>query len=306
MQKGKISVLATDPSFPSYNLGNVYHHSYGVLLPAIHYIQQLGLTEQSIVSREEYLNTFTAEFLSLLGLNVNAIYSPDVPIPPQDKNLIILPRWDYHLLALSTSKYHPEFYAKFITGFIPKFPNIRLFTEFENDPSSIEIPLKKALTSIRDQVISSLDLEKENLYQDKILLIDRSPVSTSIHRSEFFKWRGYGKHSRNIMNLDVIEEELKKHGVPVIRFTPGIESVFTQIQAFASCSGVISLRGAELMHTLWMKKRSKLVVIETRDIMGGCSYSKIISEWFDHDYNEIEIRQGRYVHINPMDILKFF
>ena len=306
MQKVVNSVLVTDPTFPSYNLGNVYHHSYGLLFPAVHYIQQLGLTDQSIVSREEYLNTFTTEFLSLLGLKINAIYSPDEPTPPEHKNLIILPRWDYHLLALSSSKYQPEFYAKFVAGFIPRFPNIRLFAELENDQTSIEIPLQEALTSLRDQVISSLDLEKDNLYQDKILLIDRSPVSTSIHRSEFFKWRGYGKHSRNIMNMDEIEEELKKHGVPVIRFTPGIESVFTQIQAFASCSGVISLRGAELMHTLWMKKRSKLVVIETRDIMEGCSYNKIMSEWFDHDYNEIEIRQGRFIHLNPIDVLKFF
>lgn len=350
MQKGLDATLVTDPAYPSHNLGNVYHHFYGVVLPAVYHIQQLGLPPQILYTHEEYLNSLTIDFLNLTEVDAQVEYKseikssahdhPEYDIQKEDtsRNLkpsqsrtsstsdgqehsndatvgipstesghtVILPRWDYHVLALSWKKYAPEFYNDFVERFIPRFPKITLFDEINKDFVSVEIPLKSALMSIRDQILSSLEIDRENPFKGKILLIDRSPVSHSIHRSEFFKWRGYGKHSRSILNMDAIEKTLFENGVPVMRFTPGSESLETQIRAFASCKGYISLRGAELIHTLWMPKNSRVVVIETRDIMGGCSYSRIISDWLEHKYHEIEVRQGRFITINPTGLLNIF
>lgn len=299
-------MLVPHPAYPLHNLGNVFHHSYGILFPAVKSIRQRALSDQVVPVHEEYLNSFTSDFLSLLGVDARTSLSVSTGTQLEDSQSIILPRWDYHLLALSWSKYHPEFYAEFVQGFLPRFPEITLFDELAADPDSIEIPLRLELTSLRNEVISLDEIRTENPFQDKVLLIERAPVSDSIHRSEFFKWRGYGKHSRNIMNMDAIEASLREHGVPVVRFTPGIEPIKTQIQAFASCKGVISLRGTELLHALWVPQNAKMIVIETRDLLGGCNYCRIMSDWFEHDYHEIEIRNGRFIQIDPTSILNCF
>lgn len=306
MNEGLNNIILSDPAYPTHNLGNVYHHVYGVLLPAVYYIHKLGLKNQSIPIYEAYLETLSSEFLSIMDVKAVIVDSSEISNSKLDNEIMVVPRWDYHLLALSWLKYQSEYYRGYVERFQPRFPDITLFKELENDPDSIEIHLREALFPIRNQVLSKIDLISDNPFKDKVLLIDRGPVSNDIHRSDFFKWRGYGKHSRSLMNMDALEEALLAKGVPVLRFTPGSESLVNQITAFASCSGVIALRGAELIHTLWMPNKAKVVVIETRDILPGCSYSRVMSDWLEHDYNEIEVRKGRFVTIDPNSVLSCF
>lgn len=306
MKQGQIFYLIPDPAFPSHNLGNIYHYFYGILIPYVNQLQNFGIQLQPIPFYESYQFKFTKEFLSILGLKNYLVPIEDYQIVTEHQDLIYIPRWDYHVLSLSWSRYQSEYYHGFVERLSIKYPKITLFKDLEKDSKSIENQLRSDLELIRNRILSSIDLQAENPFKNKVLLIDRAPVSSEIHRSEFYKWRGYGKHSRNIMNMDALEQALLKKGVPVYRFTPGNESLLTQIMAFASCSGVIALRGAELMHALWMPIKAKSVVIETRDILPGCSFSRIMSDWLDHDYHEIEVRQGRFVNIDPDLVLSCF
>jgi capsular polysaccharide biosynthesis protein len=84
----------------------------------------------------------------------------------------------------------------------------------------------------------------------------------------------------------------ESHRVDV--FEPGAHTLEEQIRAFASCRGIIAIRGAELANIVWLSPTSKVIVINAGQFRLSQPPARGLARLLGISYAEIELGEECY------------
>jgi len=245
-----------------------FHFMWGYLLPGVHQIFNIEeKIRNSSVTKNRYIfkscgpvmNNVLDEFLQFHNINYEISKIKGV-----DKNKIskiFVPRWDVWLIDLKNWKNFKSW---------TRAGNINLnLRGLENIMAGIResiFPRKflAAIHQIRQEVFSKINYcsnEIHKKYNEKYLLIKRSPQPDYYKRGGKAEKPTYGSARRQLIGIEHAAEKLKKNDIPVEIFQPGKHSLVDQIQAFKACEGVIGIIGAELSNLIWMEPEKRLIIL---------------------------------------------
>jgi hypothetical protein len=281
-----------------------------MLFPAIHHVlTQNSLSQRfHIIRPNEYLADKVSDFLRELNLPITLITADDAELISENSR-IFLPRWDYEVFFLTMFKWSSATfdneYKKF-SGFENSMHIKTLMDSIRKDPNQFKDVLLEKLELVKTYILKliSFDLNTKSKLTNKILLIERHAVPKSIRYSQQVNKFGYGMLNRFILNMNDVESRLTSEGIPVVRYIPGNESILNQITAFSVCKGIFGLRGAEVANLHWLHKSAFALIVNPADILPGVSPGKMLCNWNDAKYDEIETNLGPYINVDIEEVLK--
>lgn len=72
---------------------------------------------------------------------------------------------------------------------------------------------------------------------------------------------GYGSARRTLKGLEACRDALAEEGIRSAIYEPGSHDLACQIRHFASCSGIVGIRGAEFANMVWMSPDALVLMI---------------------------------------------
>jgi len=103
--------------------------------------------------------------------------------------------------------------------------------------------------------------------QDTYLLIKRSAPPKAYERSALNKEAtDYGTERRSLNGVEEAIDALGKAGIKAMAYEPGIHDIKHQINMLYHCKGIVGIRGAEFANMVWLKPKSKCIMIDTTHI----------------------------------------
>ena len=272
-----------------------YHFFFGYLLPSIDEMSKIAREETSCHFLMEtcgpLMDQKAREIMSLSNLSWEII-EDQKSFQLSSGTVIEVKRWDvlfremqffqgYDFFLRIFKKINLAIKSFFVSSIKHRYKErYQLLRQKES--------LLRSLKSTRDTVLNwieqGLNIEHLDIYDNKFLLLKRSPPPPSYQQDGGWTVRNYGSSRRGLMGLENAVKLINDNGIPCVIFEPGAFSLPEQIAVFHRCRGVIGIYGAEFANLIWMKPKSKAIVINPRD---GSSPSIVIAPELDVFYKEI-------------------
>jgi len=238
-----------------------WHFMLGYLLPAVHYYYKAGDQALSLCYEDcgPLMNPLIVELNQLLDIPFEIIESDLSQEASTFDDAVYLPRWDvrmyisfYFLRYPNRSNSDIPIKRKDVKWFVNKNISFRR--------KSKGFQLRKDILTIRKRILDKIEIYDQNK-EAPYLLLDRSDIHQYYSSDGQAKVKGYGKSRRGLLNLREQCTLLNQQKIKTIVYEPGAHSLVDQIKAFNKARGVIAIRGAELANMIWMKPKSKVIVI---------------------------------------------
>lgn len=141
-------------------------------------------------------------------------------------------------------------------------------------------------------------------YTDQYILLKRSEEPDYYKKGGGAQFESYGTNRRALVGIDQAVADLRKKGIPIVTFEPGNYPLIHQIKVFSCAKGVIGIKGAEFANMIWMKPKSKLIVI-IPDSMKSKNVQKVLSGLLNLEYIEVKTTGGLYPDLNELRLEKY-
>lgn len=286
------------------------------------------------------MNKVLKEALDIYNISFEIIENED---PAIVKNLrtILVPRWDLWLVYLyypSKTKSKILLYKYYLTRLELKFrtylqssllPGVKskkrntgtkakpaffflTDTVFNSTKRKIvfnrrkfEGSLYNAILEIKRTTFKILEYNAEliRIYAGCYLILRRSPPPQEVQIDGLIDRSFGGTARRGLQGIEEAVKFLNNEGLPVKIFEPGQYSLKDQIAVFQNCSGIIAIRGSEFANLIWMKPRSKVILIQPIN-MEDTNCQKPLADLLDLEYSVIKTNEGAYPMLNAELLLK--
>lgn len=189
----------------------------------------------------------------------------------------------------------------FLADTVSNTPRRRIFF----NRRKFERSLKNAILEIKRITFENLEYNESLIssYAGCYLILRRSPPPQEDQINGLIDPSFGGTARRGLQGIEEAVKFLNNKGLPVKIFEPGQFSLKDQIAVFQNCSGIIAIRGSEFANLIWMKRRSKVILIEPSN-MGDINFQKPLANLLDLEYSEIKTNEGSYPMLNPELLLK--
>ena len=246
----------------------------GYLLPSVHELDKHYLHDRKSVY-EEYIfiyedcgplmNSIINDFANLLNIRHELIPSTEKKATIKACNEEIqIPRWDTELEKSGHFIIRKNvFYAD------RKVPITHKRSHIKYDLQRIRkqyfgFLLKRQLQSVRRFILEKLlgPANRRDVNHHYLLLKRSNEPSYYNEKDGTAEIKGYGASRRALKNIELAAERLIGKGIPIKIYEPGADSISDQIKTFYAAKGVIGIRGAEAANLIWLKPKSKVVIID--------------------------------------------
>ncbi len=283
-----------------------FHFMWGYLLPALNEIINI---ESDIYSKRvsnkfffrscgPIMNKLMNEILSLYNCNYQIIEGNALDAEDYFTKIII-PRWDYWLLYSTMIKdfQFTSLYLKII------LTNISLLLKYNKFKSEFLASILNVKINTIHKIDNSFPASKINLDTDSYLILKRSPQPKYYEKRGIAENPTYGTARRELIGIEDAVQDLRNKNISVKIFEPGKHNLAEQIKVFQNCKGIVGIRGAEFANLIWMKPKSKVILIRPLN-MDTLSYPKSLAKILGLNYFEITAK-GSYPTLNADLILKY-
>ncbi len=241
-----------------------FHFIWGYLLPALNEIIKIDsdahkkrIAEYHFRSCGPIMDTLIDELLSFYTIDYK-IMSLIMLDNDNNNREILVPRWDKWLIDSRVTEDVKWTWKNIALSNITLwFKKNRYRTDFF---SSIQ-HLKKNVMQKTDN--ASLR-DNSNLSSKSYLILKRSSQPKYYEKGGQAEIATYGTARRELIGLEEAAESLRKRDIPIKIFEPGQYTLQEQIIAFSHCKGVIGIEGAEFANLIWMKPKSKVIMIRPK------------------------------------------
>ena len=107
-----------------------------------------------------------------------------------------------------------------------------------------------------------------------------------------------------MLGVDEAVAELQARSLPVESYQPGLETMINQIAVFSKCRGIVFIKGAECSHLIWLKPKSRVVMIRPSDYL-MLPVQQSMARLLDMDYEEIETPPGSYPELTSNEVVNW-
>lgn len=281
---------------------------WGYLFPSIHTIDKLNAPESSqylFRSCGPVMDKLTKEVMQLFNYNFNII--PNNSVENNDCcSLVTLPRWDIfllqpHLLSQDT----PECsHTISLREELNKHTNILNVLKQKNFTSELSLAISKVKSRMEKKLNMFENTTDFKAFSGCYILIARSSEPEFYAKGGKAETKGYGISRRALVGIEDIEQKLRNRDIPVRIFEPGQFSLMEQIRVFQCCKGIIGIKGAEFANLIWLKPKSKVILIKPANMVTP-PVQKYLAKNMDLEYIEIENDQGPFPKLEPETIEKY-
>lgn len=181
--------------------------------------------------------------------------------------------------------------------------NIFFIIKQKKFKSDLLASILKVKTNTIHKVDNSFPVTNINLDADSYLILKRSPQPEYYDKGGKAEIPTYGTGRRALIGIEDAARKLRNKNIPVKIFEPGRHTLAEQIKVFQYCKGIVAIKGAETANLIWMKPKSKVILIRPSK-MGNPSLQKSLAKLLGLSYFEI-ITEGMYPTLNADLILKY-
>ncbi|NES01634.1 MAG: glycosyltransferase family 61 protein [Okeania sp. SIO2F4] len=279
-----------------------YHFFYGYLLPSIDQMTKIATEEPSchflMESCGPLMDEKAREIIPLSNLSWEIIEDQQ-SFQLNSATVVEVKRWDVLLREMQFFQGYG-----FFLGILKKI-NLATKSFFvDSDEHRYKEryqllrqkkSLLRSLKSTRNIILSWIDrgvnMKHLDIYDNKFLLLKRSPPPESYQQDGGWSVRKYGSSRRGLMGLENAAKLMNDNGIPCAIFEAGAFSLPEQIAVFHACRGVIGIYGAEFANLIWMKPKRQAIVVNPRE---ASSPSIVLAPELDIFYKEIPLPPESY------------
>lgn len=292
-----------------------FHFMWGYLLPALNEI--LNIESHNYLKRVSkvffvrscgpVMNELLDEMFSLYNCNFEIFEQNDLDAA-NNFATIMVPRWDIWLRTLAEIKdfQSRSKYRKINLTNISIETILRLLKNRKN-----RIFKWRFLASIQNvkrntnyNIHNSLSASKINRARESYLIIKRSQQPTYYKTNGKAEVPTYGTARRALVGIEDALRDLRNNGISAEIFEPGKHSLAEQVMKFGNCRGIIGIRGAEFANLIWMKRRSKVIMIRPLNMTTPLVQEQL-AVLMGLKYTEITTSEGSYPRLSADLILKY-
>ncbi len=284
-----------------------WHFMWGYLLPAVNEILIIESNESSKKTSKIYIfrscgpvmNKLINEVLSICKFNYKIIES-DSLYNEYDITNIIVPRWDIWLRNFAVIE-HIKFSKTYIKIYIKNLFFIFFkYSRHKSDLLKSILRLKTTLIVKFNDPVTSLKIKS---YADSYLVLKRSSQPKFYKVGMKAEVPTYGTARRKLIGIEDAVQNLRNNGISINIFEPGNHTLIEQIISFQNCKGIVGIRGAEFANLIWMKPKSKVILVQPINIKKPL-VQKTLAKLLELNYFEIVSDSG-YPTLNADSIVKY-
>jgi hypothetical protein len=258
-----------------------FHFMWGYLLPALLEIASIEESTDLKKSRNRYLFQSCGPIIDKLIIEMLSLYEWDCEIVTKGPmrrairrllatlglcSRIVVPRWDVELRdADAAGELRPQ--------------------------------LRTSIQAVREHTLRRIERSPtgsaSDSYSGSYLILKRSAQPEFYKRGGKAESPGYGVARRSLTGIEEAAQELRKRNLSVEVYEPGKSALVEQIRVFRSCRGIVGIRGAEFANLIWMRPKSKVVLVQP-SFMNDVRVQKTIAVNLDLEYREIVANNGKY------------
>jgi hypothetical protein len=288
--------LKFDETFSCGTAGEYFHFLLGYLIPALNTISLHQLESRHSDVNNEYILSSCGPVMDQLFEEAISLYECHFVILDKEQlanskfdKCIKLARWD---LGFFGTRIKSKRFWKNSRRFLRWLPrkSLSLLNRI-GKPS-----FAKTMPRLRDELIAKTSCGVPVKYANTYLILRRSAPPQHYQRGS------YGNTRRDLLDIDEALVFFRENGVAVEVFEPGQHSFAEQIQAFATCRGVIGVRGAEFANLVWMKPGSENIYYNLTH-MSSPAPARKISKLLHLVSHQIDSHEAFSVKIRPEEIM---
>ncbi len=289
------------------------HFLWGYLLPALNEVINI---ESDVSSKRvskiflfrscgPVMNKLINEMLSLYNCSYEIIENNTLNADDCFTKIIV-PRWDVWLRDFSMIK-HWQFTSTTLKYILKNILLKNLFlillkqTKFKSDFLTLILNVKTNTFHKIDKVTPVCTV---NLDADSYLILKRSPQPKYYENGGKAEISTYGTDRRELIGIKNAVKNLRNNNIPVKIFEPGKHTLVEQIKAFQNCKGIVGIKGAEFANLIWMKPKSKVILIRPINF-NPPPVQNSLANILGLNYFEITTKEGMYPTLNADLILKY-
>lgn len=251
-----------------------FHFMWGYLLPALHEIA----TIESDADLKKYRRKY---YFRSCGPVINKLIN----------EMLSLYEYDYKIVR----EHLPGKLLKRVLGMGGNFTKIAVprwdLVLRDADPThKIQPDLITSMKAVKAITLRKIDKSfiayDSDYYSDNYLILKRSSQPKFYKEEGKAEIHGYGTARRDLSGTEDAARSLRERNIPVKVFEPGKYTLSQQIKIFQNCKGIVAIRGAEFANLIWMKPKTKVILIQPSS-MDDVRVQKTIAVNLDLDYYEI-------------------
>lgn len=289
-----------------------FHFMWGYLLPALNEIMNIESDFHSKRISKKYIfmscgpvmDDLTNEMLSLYNCNYEIIDKSILDIEEKHTKILV-PRWDTLLKDFITIKYTQFISSNFKSIFTARpLENLLLLLKQKKVKSDLLASILKVKANIVHKIDNSFSTSNININTDSYLILKRSPQPKYYDKEGKADIPTYGTARRELLGIEDAVQYLRNKNISVTIFEPGRHTLSEQIKVFQNCKGVVGIKGAEFANIIWMKPKSKVILIQPLS-MGRFPFQKSLANLLGLNYYEITTNESMYPTLSSNLILNY-
>jgi len=299
----KVNALLFDTQVEYGSKEHFFHFMWGYILPSISLIKNQPKADETQYYFETcgpVMDELITEFMDLLNIKCTILSNEEIKYIHIKE---FVPRWDLYLLR------------NYILGITKgDFSHI---SEFQKSIPLIYALLKKnfekdfleKIVETRNYILEAV--QKTNLYSTKlqdttaqILLIKRSESPEFYNPNGSAEIKGYGMDRRGLIDVDEFIKTRDNQIPTIAPYEPGKHSIVHQISTIHLSNGFIGIKGAEFANLLWLKSKSKVLLIIPAS-MKSPPVQQNLATLLDLEYTEIISEEENYPSLLKLKIEQY-
>lgn len=289
-----------------------FHFIWGYLFPALHEIFKLNSSDPSINNEKKFLIMSCGPIMNKSIDEVLSLFNYKYEIVEKDKvnninyfKQITVPRWDLWLsnIAQRESVKSRKIYYKIVFTELFK-KNIPLFINYKIFRAGFLLKIIEIRSSFFERINALDSVDSIDLLSDKYLILKRSPQPQFYNGGGKAEISTYGSNRRELTGIENARDVLTNKNIPVQIYEPGKHSFVEQIKVFQNCKGIIGIKGAEFANLIWMKPKSKVILIWPSNMKSG-PIQHALANILGLEYHQTITDEGSFPKLNAESIYQY-
>jgi len=279
-----------------------FHFFWGYLLPSINLIHSNKAKHSNVIYYFEtcgpLMDNVVKEVIDLLSINAFIFNKKTSELIYDD--MIIIPRWDIHLLSDYVLDINNDYGSH-----IKEFRTCPELVSLLKTPGFKRV-FKSQVLQVKSIILQKIKASEDNLksLNKPILMINRSQTPFYYSEKGSAEIKGYGTSRRGLKDVNQFVEICHKKGINIKTYEPGKHSLIHQIITFENSSGMISIKGAEFANLIWLNEKAKVILIKPSKMNTPAVQHKL-AELLNLNFTEVVSEEGNHPSLLNINLFQF-